>query len=160
MAEVVAPRPTGWTVDTLATHLEALRTGDEKFQTERDRRNTEVAAEREKALKIKETADLAALSLAREIQTYKDDKADKARDLSLSERGAYVTRADLELVVDEIRASLKPLFDFVAGQRGLDRGNADSRTNRRADSSQTVSIIMAVVAVAAVLVTIFTLVSR
>jgi len=112
----------GWTVGTLKEHYEALRIADEKFQAERDRRNTEVAAEREKALKIKETADLAALSLAREIQTYKDDKADKARDTALSERGAYVTRGDLESVVEEIRDSLKPLFEFVAGQRGAAQG--------------------------------------
>src|SRR5687767_6417131 len=51
-----------------------LREADFRFAEERDRRYAEVATEREKALKIKETADLAALGLAREIQTYKDEK--------------------------------------------------------------------------------------
>jgi hypothetical protein len=55
--------------DALKELLDERRRGEEKFQAERDRRLTEVALEREKALKIKETADLAALELAREIQT-------------------------------------------------------------------------------------------
>ena len=46
---------------TLRAHCEALRTADADLAAERDRRYAEVALEREKALRIKETADLAAL---------------------------------------------------------------------------------------------------
>ena len=54
-----------WTVQTYAAHNEAMRKESQRFEDERDRRYTEVNIEKEKALKIKETADLAALSLAR-----------------------------------------------------------------------------------------------
>ena len=63
----------------LYAHLLALQEERDKFNHERDRRYAEVTQEREKALKIKEVADLAALQLAREIQTYKDEKANELR---------------------------------------------------------------------------------
>ena len=91
----------------LQEHLAALRAADEKFQNERDRRYTEVNIEREKALKIKETADLAALQLAREIQSYKDEKANELREQINSERGLYVTNRDIE-----------PIKAFVSSQTG------------------------------------------
>jgi hypothetical protein len=78
-----------------------------RFEAERDRRYNEVNIEREKALKIKETADLAALGLAREIQTYKDEKANELREQIGSERGLYVTRPEI-----------KPLADYVTAQSG------------------------------------------
>jgi hypothetical protein len=117
------PQPTsGWTVDTAMAHLLALRQADrefyaerhraeEKFQQERDRRLSEVAIEREKALKIKETADLAALGLAREIQTYKDEKANELRSQIESERGSYVTKTEA-----------KPFFDFIIALQGRTQG--------------------------------------
>lgn len=40
-----------WTLESYIIHSEALRASDEKFQTERDRRYTEVGIEKEKALK-------------------------------------------------------------------------------------------------------------
>ncbi len=79
----------------LAEHLAALRAADDRFAAERDRRYSEVNIEREKALKIKETADLAALSLAREIQTYKDEKANQLREQINSERNLYPTKSQL-----------------------------------------------------------------
>jgi hypothetical protein len=105
----------GWTIDTLAVHHAALRESDEKFQLERDRRYAEVATEREKALKIKETADLAALGLAREIQTYKDEKANQLREQINTERGNYATQSDL-------RASVE-IAVFMASQQGKSTGN-------------------------------------
>lgn len=75
----------------LREYFEALRSAD-------DRRYAEVAAEREKALKIKETADEKALDLARIIQTYKDEKANELREQINSERGSYVTNKDFEVV--------------------------------------------------------------
>lgn len=90
----------------------------EKFQVERDRRYAEVTQEREKALKIKEVADLTALQLAREIQTYKDEKANELRTQIERERGNYATRADLLALADKIDATIKPLSEFIARSRG------------------------------------------
>jgi hypothetical protein len=91
-----------WTVETLRVYHEALRAAEEKFQVERDRRYKEVKEEQEKALKIKETADLAALGLAREIQTYKDEKANELREQINKERNLYVTQDALAGAVREI----------------------------------------------------------
>lgn len=104
----------------------AIRKCDKAFAKERDRRYAEVNVEKEKALKIKEAADLAALQLAREIQTYKDEKANELREQINAERGLYATKDDLAALTRESRvaqdnlaaefqASLKPLNDFVAG---------------------------------------------
>jgi len=82
-----------------------------RFSEERDRRYAEVNIEREKALKIKETADLAALGLAREIQNYKDEKANELREQISSERGLYATNKDLE-----------PVKSYVSSQTGRGLG--------------------------------------
>jgi hypothetical protein len=50
----------------LQEYLAAVRECDQRFEAERDRRYAEVSLEREKALKIKEAGDHAALNLARE----------------------------------------------------------------------------------------------
>lgn len=101
---------TGETVP-LREHLEALRAADMRFEEERDRRYSEVNIEREKALKIKETADLAALQLAREIQTYKDEKANELREQINSERGLYATNKDID-----------PIKSYVSSQTGRGLG--------------------------------------
>ena len=108
----------GWTIETLMTHQLALREGDRRFYEERDRRYAEVNVEKEKALKIKETAALAALQLAREIQTYKDEKANQLREQINSERGLYATKDDLDNATREIGTTIKPLLDYVSGQQG------------------------------------------
>lgn len=126
----------GWTVDTSHYHFqqqiqdlkqllferesadERLQQAEEKFREERDRRYTEVNIEREKALKIKETADLAALDLAREIQTYKDEKANQLREQINSERGLYATKEDLGNLGKEIAATVRPLTEFVSARSG------------------------------------------
>ncbi len=122
----------GWTIATYAVHNEAIRLAQEKFENERDRRYTEVATEREKALKIKETADLAALGLAREIQTYKDEKANELREQINSERGNYLTRSEYnaqhQALEDKLDAALKPLNDFMVASRGRDAGVGISAT--------------------------------
>jgi hypothetical protein len=101
---------TGETVP-LREHLAALRDADLRFNEERDRRYAEVNIEREKALKIKETADLAALGLAREIQNYKDEKANELREQINSERGLYATNKDID-----------PIKSYVASQTGRGLG--------------------------------------
>ena len=97
--------PKSWTIDTYAAHSESLRVAERRFMDERDRRYTEVNIEREKALKIKETADRDAMALAREAQTYKEQQNDIQRDKNLSESGVYATNASLGKVADDIRAS-------------------------------------------------------
>ena len=108
---------------SLREYFEALRHSDDKvdqwifrFYEERDRRINEVNIEREKALKIKETADLAALGLAREIQTYKDEKANELRSQIERERGNYASRAELQSLGEKFETQLKPLSDYVTGQ--------------------------------------------
>ena len=100
-----------------------IRKAEERFQDERDRRYTEVNVEKEKALKIKETADLAALSLARESQVYKDQQADVMREKNLAASGVYATNADLSLVVDRFEKALKPVVDFISKQQGMTSGS-------------------------------------
>lgn len=123
----------GWTIDTYAAHMAALREADERiaaekerFNQERDRRYSEVNIEREKALKIKEEADKAALGLAREIQQYKDEKANQLREQINSERGTYPTKEELAASVREITAMIAPLTAFVEGRRGEQQGAAAS----------------------------------
>jgi hypothetical protein len=107
---------------TLREHLAALREADERYYHERDRRYSEVNIEREKALKIKETADLAALQLARDIQIYKDEKANELREQINRERGLYATKEDLQSATRELRAELTPVISYVAGAQGQARG--------------------------------------
>jgi hypothetical protein len=99
-----------------------LRKSEQRFEEERDRRYKEVALEREKALKIKEEADKAALGLAREIQTYKDEKANELREQINSERGLYATKDDVIGASEKIEAQLKPLQEFVTGTQGRQQG--------------------------------------
>jgi hypothetical protein len=118
---------------TLHEHLKILRKADERFlddtreinrrfEDERDRRYAEVNIEKEKALKIKETADLAALQLAREIQTYKDEKANELRSQIERERGTYVTQAELRGLEDKLVAMLKPVTEYVSLNQGKSGG--------------------------------------
>jgi hypothetical protein len=91
-----------WMPETLTVSLK------EHFETIirlNDQRYKEVNIEREKALKIKEEADRRALELAREIQAFRDEKANGLLDLVKSERGGYATNKDIE-----------PLKAYIAGQ--------------------------------------------
>ena len=107
---------------SLREFFAALREADLRLDDERDRRYTELAIEREKALKIKETADRAALGLAREIQTYKDEKANELRAQIESERGSYATQNDLRAAIEKIEATIKPLVEFTTIQQGRSQG--------------------------------------
>lgn len=114
----------GWTIDTLSAHQDAIRQMQERIDAERDRRYAELASEKEKAIKIKEDADKAALSLAREIQTYKDEKANELREQINSERGLYATKGDLIAVAEKIEATLRPIQEYIATDRGRGAGGA------------------------------------
>jgi hypothetical protein len=102
MAELTVP---------LKEHVETILRLNDKFDQERDRRYAEVNIEREKALKIKEEADRRALELAREIQAFRDEKANGLLELVKSERGGYATNKDIE-----------PLKAYIAGQTGRGLG--------------------------------------
>ena len=107
----------GWTLRTLAIHQDALRAADETLALERDRRYAEGASLRAEALKIKETADLAALTLARESQTYKEQQADAMRDKTLGESGLYATTTSVNKMFDDVKTHLDealiPVFRFI-----------------------------------------------
>jgi len=116
-----------------------LREADMRFDAERDRRYTEVNIEREKALKIKEVADLKALDLAREIQIYKDEKANELREQINSERGLYVTKAEME-----------PIKTYVASQTGRVVG-MDATVGRFVQLVTTIAAAVAIIS--AILIT-------
>jgi vacuolar-type H+-ATPase subunit H len=122
----------GWTVDTLHAHLSMLREADQVFHAERDRRYAEVSEARAEALKIKEQADRDALGLAREIQTYKDEKANELRSQIERERGTYVTQSDLRGAVEKIEATVKPISEWIAAQTGVRTGAQEKVTDLRA----------------------------
>lgn len=123
MTESVIKDSGSWTLPAYIQHNESMRLMETKILEERDRRYAEVNVEKEKALKIKETADLAALSLARESQLYKDQQADIMRDKNIAASGIYATNTDLQSMVDKIEKSLKPVFEFVSAQQGMSKGN-------------------------------------
>jgi hypothetical protein len=104
-------------------HIEIVRRLDEKFQTERDRRYTEVNIEREKALKIKEEADKNALELDRQIRDYKEQKHNDLIQQNQDERGTYATQSDLKAVNEKIEALIKPLSTYVTTQQGQTKGS-------------------------------------
>jgi hypothetical protein len=129
-------------------YWEAIRKGDQALATERDRRYAEVGVEKEKALKIKEAADLTALRLARDIQDYKDQKANELREQISSERGNYATKDDLQNLSREFQAALKPLSEFMAGGYAVKDSSRYSMTT----VLQLIGVLVAIgVALAAVL---------
>ena len=146
----------GWTLDTLQEHWEAIDALNDKFLTERDRRYSEVNIEREKALKIKEEADKAALGLAREIQSYKDEKANQLREQITSERGSFATKDDLQATMREIGAAIQPLTAYVAGMAGQSKQSDSARVNIVA----IIGIAYGVVATIGVVVTLIALLTR
>jgi hypothetical protein len=101
----------GWTIGTLKEYEDALRAAN-------DRRYTEVNIEKEKALKIKEEADRVALSLAREIQTYKDEAHNGLLKQWQLERGTYIT-------TDKFDATVKPILEYISSQQGRGKGSKD-----------------------------------
>lgn len=124
--------PRGWTIETYVLHNEDMRAAEKELETERDRRYAEVNVEKEKALKIKETADRDALDLARERQREKDAQSDALRDKTLSQSGIYATNTDLGKAIDALKKSqenaihelvgkLQPFIDLVTQQQGASK---------------------------------------
>jgi len=161
------PSGSGWTVETYAVYNEAMRVSDrdhseamrisdvahnEAMRSADDRRYAEVNVEKEKALLIKTTADDEAMRLARESQVYKDQQSDAMREKNLAASGIYATNADLSAVTstlnanllavsDKIEKSLKPVFEFVSSQQGVNRGSTDSTSKMYTNIAIICSII-------------------
>jgi len=89
---------------------------------ENDRRYSELEVEKDKALKIKENADRIALDLARDIQKYKDEKANELREQISSERGLYATKDDVASLGEKIEAKITPLINYINSQQGRSGG--------------------------------------
>jgi vacuolar-type H+-ATPase subunit H len=107
---------------SLREYLEMKLHYEAELRYANDRRYSEVNIEREKALKIKEEADKAALSLARDIQQYKDEKANELREQINSERGLYVTIPTLTAAIEKVEALVAPLTAYVNAQQGRSGG--------------------------------------
>jgi CHASE3 domain sensor protein len=136
----------------LQEYLAAVRDSDLRFEAERDRRYTEVNQEREKAIRIKETAERRALELAREIQDYKDEKANELRSQIESERGKYVTQEQLVAITREHTAEIKPLTDFVASQQGRQGGQEYQRTSAGDQMTRAIAALSLLVAIVVAIV--------
>lgn len=130
----------GWTLATFKEYSDARALAEERFADERDRRYTEVNIEKEKALKIKETADLAALSLARESQTYKEQQNDALRDKNLQDSGVYAKNSDVAQMIGDLKKSLDPFLDYVTAQQG-----STTNTNSIWTKSGTLFAVMAAI---------------
>jgi hypothetical protein len=115
----------GWTLDTLAEYTRQRFESDTKLYEERDRRYSEVSQEREKALKIKEQADRDALALARDIQVYKDEKANELREQINRERVLYATHDNVNAAVSKLEVTIAPLLTFVSQQQGRSTGSKE-----------------------------------
>ena len=113
---------------TLRDHLEILRAADQRLAEERERRYTAVDLEREKTQEIKNLADQRALDLARDIQHYRDEQANRLGEQIASERGQYITRTDHDALIARFDALIKPLSEFVAAQQGKLLGEQGSRS--------------------------------
>lgn len=74
------------------------------------------------ALTIKDSERQEALRLAREIQTYKDEKANELREQINRERVLYATKDDLKAVVEKFEVTLSPILNYVASQQGRSSG--------------------------------------
>jgi len=62
------------------------------------------------------------LRLAREIQTYKDEKANELREQINRERILYATKDDLKAAVEKFEVAIGPVLTYVASQQGRSSG--------------------------------------
>jgi hypothetical protein len=138
----------------LREHLADLHRADLRWLAERDRRleerdrrYSEVALEREKALKIKETADERALLLQSETQKYKDEKANDLRSQIERERGGYATKDELHAIEEKLLLAIKPLSEFIAGQRAGGARGESSRTLLMGLAGLAIALIVAIAAI-------------
>jgi hypothetical protein len=108
----------GWTVETLKAHVDIVDGLRERLADERDRRISDLRQADQRALQIKETADLRADDLERENRAYKDEKANNLRSQIEGERGEYARQTDLKALEEKFSLALKPVTDYMAASRG------------------------------------------
>jgi hypothetical protein len=140
---------------SLKEHIEALRMADRVLQEAKEsaleKAVTAAFAAQKEAQSIKDRGDAEALRLAREIQQYKDEKANELREQIGSERGDYATKDDLGKAIDKVgalnhatyeklEATIAPLVNYVTLQQG---GN----TGRDKDWAKLISAILATAAI-------------
>jgi len=98
-ASLMQPPGPVWTLEAWIQHAEAMREDDQR------------------ALEIKQKADEEALNLARNQQTYKDEKANELREQISSERGHYIGREEYNIqhgsLNEKVDASAKSLDDKI-----------------------------------------------
>jgi len=110
----------------LREHLAALDAEKElRYQQRYEAQQLATAAAfaaAKEALSIKDEADRKALNLAREIQTYKDEQANRLREQINGERGLYATKDDLKASVEKLEVSVTPMISYIASQQGRSSG--------------------------------------
>jgi hypothetical protein len=145
------PQPDGQACVTLREYLEILRAADQRLADERDRRYSAVAREREKAQLMKYRADERALDLARAIQDYRDEQANRLREQIFSEQGLYITKSDHEALIARVDVLIKPLAEFVAAQQGRLLGEEGSRSTANDLAGRVVAGLSLLVSIASVM---------
>ena len=113
----------------LSKHLKALQKAERRFQAERDRRYADIRAGDLRALEVAADKDRRAEELRAENQAYKDEKANNLRSQIESERGTYVTRPELQ-----------PILEYVATQQGINNA-------RRLGVGQILALVAVIAAV-------------
>jgi hypothetical protein len=85
----------------------------------------------QRALTIKQTADEYALTLAREIQAYRDEQHNGLLKQLSDERAHYVSQDQLTSGVEKLEALVKPLTEFMVSQIAAGAGVHDYRDEQR-----------------------------
>jgi len=104
----------------LREYLAALREADLRFDAERDRRLTEVAQERERAIQIKQEADRTALELARQINDLHLAALNGEQARLLADRERFLSRE----VFDQEQKTFSAWRDTVNSNLSLGTGRA------------------------------------
>jgi len=100
---------------SLKEHYAALREADQK-------RADDLREADQHALSIADSARAEAIALARDIQTYKDEKANELRSQIERERGGYATKDELAAQWDKYQTAHQPVLDYINSQRGKGAG--------------------------------------
>lgn len=125
-------------------HADAMHAADVRF-------SDTVRAADQRALQIKEQGEAQALTLARDIQTYKDQQHNGTLELLKEQAATFATKDDLVALTDKIGIRLKPVEDYLAAQAGrttevTERGRSSATS--RAIVASVVGVLLLLLAVA------------
>jgi hypothetical protein len=104
-----------WTLETYTAYNEMRWTLEKKFQKERDRRYIEVNREKEKAVKIKETAWAEALKLAKQEADRRAREANELKNEINESKNRFTPTT-------ELLRMMKPINDFMSSRQGTEKG--------------------------------------